>query len=112
MYKLMAAVLLALLAGTAAAYPADLEVDAGTLSVAATVLTDGRLAVVQVSNGEAFAVRCDAVFRNGPEVGRVRRAIIEPEDTGALTWMPRREVVRLRIELSCAAQDQPSVDRP
>jgi hypothetical protein len=105
MQRILTAALLAIMAGPAAAYPTDLEVDADSLNLTATVISDGRLAVVRVANHEGFAVRCDAVFRNGPELGRVRRAIIEPADTGALTWMPRREVVRLRVELSCQPQD-------
>jgi hypothetical protein len=105
MQRMLTAALLALMAGAAAAYPTDLEVDVGSLEVTAQVISDGRLAVVRVTNREEFAVRCDAVFRNGPEIGRTRRAIIEPADTGALTWMPRREVVRLRVELSCEPQD-------
>lgn len=105
MPRILTAALLALLAGAAAAYPTDLEVDAGSVKITAKVISDGRLAVVHVTNLEGFAVRCDAVFRNGPELGRARRAIIEPAETGALTWMPRREVVRLRVELSCEPQD-------
>lgn len=105
MRRLLAGMLLALLAGDATAYPTDLEVDAGVLNVGTAVLSDGRLAVVRVTNQEPFAVRCDAVFRNGPEVGRVRRVIIQPAETGALTWTPRREVVRLRVELKCEPRD-------
>lgn len=105
MKRLPAAALLALLAGPAGAYPTDIEVDAGTLHVTAAVHADGRLAIVEVTNQERFAVRCHAVFRNGPEVGRGRRTIVGAGDTGTLTWSPRREVVRLRVELSCAPQD-------
>jgi hypothetical protein len=52
-----------------------------------------------------MVIRCEAVFRNGPEVGRARRAIIEPGDSAALSWIPRRTVVRLRVELRCEPQE-------
>jgi hypothetical protein len=101
MSRLLASVLLLSLAGSAWAFPTDLEISAGDLAIQAVVHTDGRNAIVNVSNSEDFAVRCDALFRNGPEMGRVRRAIIEPGDSAPLSWTPRREVVRLRIELEC-----------
>jgi hypothetical protein len=97
----LAALLLTLLAGPAAAHPVDLEIDAGSLNIAAVVHTDGRVTAVRVANQEALAIRCDAVFRNGPEVARTRRAIIAPGDSAALSWTPRRTVVRLRVELRC-----------
>lgn len=101
MRKLLSGALLALITSGVAAYPIDLEMEQDFERLGAMVVSDGRLAVVRVTNGEQFAVRCDAVFHNGPEIGRVRRAIIEPEGTEALSWMPRRTVVRLRVELSC-----------
>lgn len=105
MRRFLVAALLALLAGPAAAFPTDIEINAGALDVTAAVHADGRLAIVEVINRERFAVRCKAVFRNGPEVGRARRVIVGAEDTGTLTWAPRREVVRLRVELRCERQD-------
>jgi hypothetical protein len=101
MYRLMTVLLLALASGAAAAYPIDLEVRADELNVTTVVHADGRLAVIEVSNHEPYAVRCEALFRNGPEQGRSRRAIIESGTALPLTWMPRREVVRLRVELRC-----------
>jgi hypothetical protein len=101
MRKLFSGALLALLASGVAAFPIDLEMEQEFERLGAVVVSDGRLAVVRVTNGEEFAVRCDAVFHNGPEIGRVRRAIIEPAGSEALSWMPRRTVVRLRVELSC-----------
>ena len=101
MYKLVAVLLLALASGSAVAYPIDLELRVDELNVSSVVHTDGRLAVIEVSNHEPNAVRCEALFRNGPERGRSRRAIIESGAALPLTWMPRREVVRLRVELRC-----------
>jgi hypothetical protein len=101
MPRLIAALVLMTMAGAAAAFPVDLEVDAGELRIGTIVHSDGHIAVVRVTNDEDVTVRCDAVFRNGPEVGRERNAIIEPSASAALSWTPRREVVRLRIELTC-----------
>lgn len=104
LFKLLSATLL-LQAGAGSVFPIDLEVHADHLAIATQVHTDGRTAIVNVINRENFAVRCDALFRNGPEIGRVRRAIIEPGDSAPLPWTPRREVVRLRIELQCERQN-------
>lgn len=105
MRKSLAAVSLALLATTAAAFPTDLEINAEGLSVTAHTESDGRLAFVHINNREAFAVRCEAAFRNGPEVGRVRRATLEAAESRSLSWMPRRQVIRVRVVLSCVPLD-------
>lgn len=101
MRKLLMGMSLALCAAAAMAFPTDLELDLDGLNVEALTHVDGRVALVRISNYESFAVRCEAVFRNGPEISRARRAVIDPTDTAVLSWTPRREVVRLRVELSC-----------
>jgi hypothetical protein len=105
MRKFLVAVLLALPAAPAAAFPVELERRTGQLEIGAVALSDGRMAIVQVSNREPAAVHCEALFRNGPEQGRSRRVTLAPGEEAALSWMPRRTVVRLRIELSCAVVD-------
>lgn len=102
MHRFLLAAFLALLASNAAAFPVDLNFDAADLDVSADVHSDGRLAAVRVVNNEDFAVRCTARFRNGPEQVRARHAIIPPGERTTLTWTPRRQVVRLVIELRCA----------
>ena len=101
MHRLLIAALLALFATNVAAFPVELEVMAGAPQVSATVESDGRMAIVRVTNLESFPVACRAAFQNGPETGRARRTTIAPGDAGALTWVPRRQVVRVRIELHC-----------
>ncbi len=105
MRRLLAAMWLALLATTAAAFPTDLEIEAEGLAISASTESDGRLAFIHIDNREAFAVRCEAAFRNGPEVGRVRRATLEAAESRTLSWMPRRQVIRVRVVLSCAPLD-------
>jgi hypothetical protein len=105
MYKLFIAVMAALMAGTAWGYPADLEIRPKGLNIGAIVHSDGRLAMVRITNQEATPLRCDAFFRNGPEQGRTRHAIVDSGDSATLSWMPRREVVRLRIQLNCEPHD-------
>jgi hypothetical protein len=105
MRRLLAAAALMLLAGSAAAFPTELTFDDGGLNVEAELISDGRLAIVRVTNGEGFALLCDAVFRNGPEVGRVRRVVVGPASVATLNWTPRRKVVRLRVEASCRPHD-------
>jgi hypothetical protein len=101
MRKPFIAGVLALLAGTAWAFPADLEIRPKELSIGAVVHSDGRVAMVRVTNQEETALRCEAFFRNGPEQGRTRHAIVGSGDSTTLSWTPRREVVRLRIQLNC-----------
>ncbi|MFU8894914.1 MAG: 3-phosphoglycerate kinase [Gammaproteobacteria bacterium] len=108
MRKLLTGMSLVLFAAAAMAFPTDLELDVDGLNVQALTHIDGRVAGVRVSNHERFAVRCEAVFRNGPEISRARRAVIDPDDTALLSWTPRREVVRLRVELSCRPADEAS----
>jgi hypothetical protein len=107
MYRLVTAVLLAMLAAGAWAFPIDLDLYAGGNNVATRVHSDGRVAIIEVVNNEAFALRCEALFRNGPERGRTRRAIVAPGASASLTWTPRRNVVRLRAELYCEPHDAP-----
>lgn len=105
MRRLLVAAALILLAETAAAFPTELAFDDGGLNVEAELVSDGRLAIVRVTNGENSPLLCDAIFRNGPELGRARRVIVGPSSVATLNWTPRRKVVRLRVEASCRVHD-------
>ena len=105
MFRPVTAAVLVLAAGTALAFAVELEFDPGGLDVLAEAYSDGRLALVRVANGEDFALRCQAVFRNGPEIARTRQAIVAPGESATLSWAPNRNVVRLRIQLQCAGPD-------
>ena len=105
MFRPVTAAVLVLAAGTALAFAVELEFDPGGLDVLAEAYSDGRLALVRVANGEDFALRCQAVFRNGPEMGRTRQVIVAASDQATLSWAPKRTVVRLRVALHCERHD-------
>ncbi len=104
-FRPVAALALVLAAGSALAFAVELEFDPGGLDAVAEAYSDGRLGLVRVLNGEDVALRCHAVFRNGPEVGRARQVIVAAGEQATLSWAPKRTVVRLRIELHCERHD-------
>jgi len=109
MRRFLTALLIAVLPVAAAAYPSELTMEVGGLDVTGTLYADGPVAAVRVTNHENVSVRCSAEFRNGPEQGRPRRAIIEPGDMAIMSWSPRREVVRLEVVVSCE-REEPAAD--
>ncbi|NGX17637.1 hypothetical protein [Wenzhouxiangella sp. XN24] len=109
MRRFFTALLIAGLPVVAAAYPSELRMEVGDLDITGTLYADGPVAAVRVTNHENVPVRCSAVFRNGPEQGRARRAIIESGDMAIMSWSPRREVVRLEVVVSCE-REAPAAD--
>jgi len=108
MRRFLAALLIAALPAAAAAYPSELTMEVGDLDVTGTLYADGPVAAVRVTNHEDITVRCRAEFRNGPEQGRARRAVIESGDMAIMSWSPRREVVRLEVVVSCEREAPPA----
>ena len=92
-------------ATAALAYPVEMQVERNGLDIFAEVDQVGVQTIVRVRNGESFAVRCEAVFRNGPEMSRSRRATLESGETLPFTFVPRRTVVRLRVEVWCESAE-------
>ncbi|WP_313024965.1 3-phosphoglycerate kinase [Pseudomonas lopnurensis] len=90
------------LAATAASYPVELEQQLNGAEITATPESiDRDLAGLLLLNyGQAPAV-CTAVFRNGPEAPRTRRTELQPGERKALTSKFKRDVIRLRIKLTC-----------
>ena len=90
MRTLMAALVLTLLFSTAAqGYPIDLEVRSQGLDVEVLEELLGVATVVRLINHEAFAVRCDVRFDNGPEIGRVRllrRVVMAISPRSSMAW--------------------------
>ncbi len=79
----------------------DVNEDLGGLKVEVTSGWIGNRAWVRLQNTDIFPVFCTAEFRNGPE-SRTRRATVEPGKESLLTFAARREVVRMRVNLTCS----------
>jgi len=111
MRTLMAALILTLLFSTAAqGYPIDLEVRSQGLDVEVLEELLGAATVVRLINHEAFAVRCDVRFDNGPEIGRVRKVTVKPGDDHIARFTPSRQVIRLRVAVKCWPAEQKAED--
>ncbi len=86
----------------ALAYPIDVEMTPGDTQIdysAHDIAAD--LASLTLVNVGENAVRCTATFNNGPEMPRIRRALLAPGETTHLTVKLHRQVVRLRIDVQC-----------
>src|SRR5690606_17147232 len=90
------------LAAVAATYPVELEQQLNGAEINATPeAIDRDLAGLLLLNyGQTPAV-CTAVFRNGPEAPRTRRVELQAGERKALTSKFKRDVIRLRITLTC-----------
>ncbi len=83
------------------AWPVDLNLETNGLEITAQVDQIGDSAVVRLTNYATVTVRCELVFRNGPETPRTRQVVLEPGDARPVSYRPQRTVVRLRIEGWC-----------
>jgi len=93
------------LAANAATWPVELEQQLnGSAVIATPQAIDRDLAGLQLANHGPHAVVCSAVFRNGPQAPRTRRVALQPGDSKALVVKFRRDVIRLRIGLTCTPQ--------
>ncbi len=81
--------------------PLEVNQDLGSLKVEVTSGWIGNRVWVRLQNTDIFPVFCTAEFRNGPE-SRTRRATVEPGKESLLTFAARREVVRMRVNLTCS----------
>lgn len=106
MRKTMLAALALALAWSAAAlaYPVDMDFEGNGLDVLAEVDRIGEQTIVRLTNGESFRVRCEAVFRNGPEQSRARRVVLGPGESRPLVFAPQRAVVRMRVSVWCESE--------
>ncbi|MCF7203112.1 3-phosphoglycerate kinase [Pseudomonas oligotrophica] len=90
------------LAATAASYPIDVEQQLNGAEISATPQAiDRDLAAVELHNYGQQAAVCSLVFRNGPEAPRTRRVELAPGERKALSNKFRRDVIRLRLQLTC-----------
>lgn len=94
--------LFALLPLAAHAYPIDVEKQLNGAEVSATTqeIDHNMAALVLYNYGESEA-ECSAVFRNGPEAPRTRRAVLTPGASSNMTVKFSRSVIRLRVDLTC-----------
>lgn len=99
-YSLLA--LLLPLTASAATYPIDVDEQLNGAEIMATPQAiDRDLAAVELHNYGQSAAVCTLVFRNGPETPRTRRTELEPGERKALSSKFKRDIIRLRIQLSC-----------
>ena len=101
--KRLCCALFALLPATLfAAYPIEVEKQLNGAEVSYTTQDiDHNLGSISLYNYGRAQARCTAVFRNGPEAPRTRKAVIEPGDTANMTVKFTRSIIRLRIKLTC-----------
>jgi len=93
------------LTALAVSYPVEVEQQLnGTEVLVSTEIIDRDMAGVLLQNYGATPVACSAVFRNGPEAPRTRRTTLQAGERKPLTAKFKRDVIRLRIKLTCEAQ--------
>ncbi|MGG2397538.1 3-phosphoglycerate kinase [Pseudomonas sp. SH1-B] len=86
----------------AQAYPIDLEKQLNGAEVSATTREiDHNMAALMLYNYGESEAECRAVFRNGPEAPRTRRAVLAPGASNNMTVKFSRSVIRLRVALTC-----------
>ncbi|MGK9064733.1 3-phosphoglycerate kinase [Stutzerimonas chloritidismutans] len=91
----------------AVSYPVDLEQELnGTEVLARTETIDRDMGGLTLQNFGQRPVTCTAVFRNGPEAPRTRRVAVGSGETRPLTVKFTRDVIRLRIKLTCEEEAQ------
>jgi hypothetical protein len=94
--------LAALLPLSAFAYPIEIEKQLNGAEVSATSQqVDSNIGGVLLYNYGTQPAQCSAVFRNGPEAPRTRKVQIKAGDTANLTVKFGRNIIRLRVDLTC-----------
>lgn len=93
------------LSALAVSYPVEVEQELNGAEVLATTETiDRDMAGLVLQNFGDRPVECTAVFRNGPESPRTRRTTLDAGERKPLTAKFKRDVIRLRIKLTCEPQ--------
>jgi len=100
--KKFCCVLLAMLPLSAFAYPIDVEKDLKGVQIDYNSHdTAYDIGNITVNNYGDVPAKCSVVFRNGPEAPRTRRVQVAPKSSTEVTAKFNREIVKLRIKLSC-----------
>ncbi|WP_338801077.1 3-phosphoglycerate kinase [Pseudomonas sp. RSB 5.4] len=101
--KKFCCVLLALLPLTAFAYSIDVQKNLNGLKIDyETYDTDKDIGSIKVVNFGDVDANCKVVFNNGPEAPRTRNIEIPAHKHTNATAKFSREIIRLRIDLSCS----------
>jgi len=100
--KIFCCALVALLPLAAFAYPIELEKQFNGAEVSVTTQEiDHNMAAVLLYNYGQTEAECKAVFRNGPEAPRTRKALLAPGQSSNLTVKFARSIIKLRVQLTC-----------
>jgi len=103
--KRFCCVLLAMLPLSAFAYPIDVEKHINGVEIDYNSHdTAYDMGSITVNNFGDVPAKCSAVFSNGPEAPRTRRVQIAPKSSANVSVKFSREIVRLRIKLTCDPQ--------
>lgn len=90
------------LGALAVSYPVDLEQALnGTEVLASPQTIDRDMGGLLLQNLGDRPAQCTTVFRNGPEAPRTRQTTLQPGERKPVTAKFQREVIRLRIKLTC-----------
>lgn len=90
------------LGALAATYPVEVEKQMNGAEVSASgQAIDYNLGGLNLYNYGGTEASCVAVFRNGPEAPRTRRATLKPGENAALTSKFNNSILRLRIKVTC-----------
>ncbi len=84
----------------AAPFPIEIMGDLGGLEIAVEAGHTGIDAYVKLTSSHDAPVRCNVLFRNGPE-SRQRSAQLAPHKPRMVVGGLRRKVLRLRVSLTC-----------
>lgn len=98
-------VFFAMLPLTASAFPFEVEKQLNGAEVSTTTQEiDHNMGAILLYNYGRADAECTAVFRNGPEAPRTRKAKVAAGQSESMTYKSSRSIIRLRAELTCALQ--------
>ncbi|WP_339453502.1 3-phosphoglycerate kinase [Pseudomonas sp. EA_5y_Pfl2_R50] len=101
--KKFCCVVLALLPLTAFAYPIDVQKNLNGMKIDyETFDTDNDIGSIRVANYGDVDATCKAVFQNGPEAPRTRNIDVPAGKHKNATAKFTREIIKLRINLTCS----------
>lgn len=100
--KKLCCIALSLLPMAALAYPIEVQESLANTEITyySQEITYDMAGILLTNHGTQPA-RCKAVFRNGPEAPRTRKVLVAPHSQSNINAKFTREILRLRINLSC-----------